>query len=402
MLTGPSLYHANDPASFWRIVTTPAPTPAQWAAAVAAAAGELPIAARVAGDDIDELLYRTLGEGQLGPNPFRLSPLRRLYYEVKPMMPRPLSRWLRWLSSGRSTAAFPLGWPIEGRFAHFQWQVARHLLRLTRQHDLPFIHFWPDALPYAFVLTHDVETADGQAHVRAVADLDASYGFRSSFNFVPERYPLDYRLMDELRERGFEIGVHGLKHDGKDFRTHREFMRRAQRINRHLHDFGAVGFRAPLTHRHPGWMQALDIDYDLSFFDSDPYEPMPGGTMSLWPFMIGKFLELPYTLVQDYTLTAVLKETTPRVWLDKVDFIRAYSGLALVNTHPDYLRNPVTWGVYEDFLRTMRERDDYWHALPRAVSAWWRARAAASTADNLPGAVIRSFRDAEVPTPVSS
>ena len=117
-------------------------------------------------------------------------------------------------------------------------------------------------------------------------------------------------------------------------------MRRAKRINAHLKELDAVGFRSPLTMRNPEWMQALEIEYDLSFFDTDPYEPMPGGTMSIWPFILGHFVELPYTLMQDYTLTAVLGETTPRLWLQKVDFIERYHGMALVNTHPDYLLNP--------------------------------------------------------------
>ena len=78
--------------------------------------------------------------------------------------------------------------------------------------------------------------------------------------------------------------------------------------------------------RNPEWMQALEIEYDLSFFDADPYEPMPGGTMSIWPFILGRFVELPYTLIQDHTLTAVLGETTPRLWLEKVDFIERYRG----------------------------------------------------------------------------
>jgi hypothetical protein len=238
------------------------------------------------------------------------------------------------------------------------------------------------------VLTHDIETAPGQTHARVVADLDAQYGFRSSFNFVPERYPVDRGLMEELRARGFEIGVHGLKHDGKLFRSPAEFRRRAARINRYLKDFGAVGFRAPLTHRNPAWMQALEIEYDLSFFDTDPYEPMPGGTMSIWPFQLGRFVELPYTLVQDYTLTAVLKETTPRIWLEKVDFLERYAGLALLNTHPDYLRTPATERVYAQFLEAMSRRTQYWHALPKEVARWWRDRAQASSIDALPGATL--------------
>jgi hypothetical protein len=176
--------------------------------------------------------------------------------------------------------------------------------------------------------------------------------------------------------------VHGLKHDGKLFRSHAEWTRRAARINSALHRFGASGFRAPLTHRQPEWMQDLETDYDLSFFDTDPYEPMPGGTMSIWPFQLGHFLELPYTLAQDYTLTSVLGEETPRLWLEKVDFLRKYRGMALLNSHPDYLRDGGTWAVYVDFLETMKETGGYWHALPWQVARWWQERAGSSSVPN--------------------
>jgi hypothetical protein len=103
--------------------------------------------------------------------------------------------------------------------------------------------------------------------------------------------------------------------------------------------------------------------------------------------MIGRFIELPYTLVQDYTLTSILRETTPRLWLQKLDFIRDYCGMALLNTHPDYLVSPRTRQVYVDFLRAMRAREDYWHALPGEVAGWWRARAKVASPADLPGAV---------------
>ena len=206
-------------------------------------------------------------------------------------------------------------------------------------------------------------------------------GFRSSFNFVPERYSIDQSLVDELKERGFEVGIHGLKHDGKLFISRDEFERRAKLINNYLKTLGAVGFRAPLTHRHPEWMQILDIEYDLSFFDTDPYEPIPGGTMSLWPFIVGRFVELPYTLIQDYTLTSILGETSPRLWLEKVDFINEYHGMALLNSHPDYLKDPNSFKIYTKFLEAMKNNGEYWHALPRDVARWWRVRAEAKGMD---------------------
>ena len=109
--------------------------------------------------------------------------------------------------------------------------------------------------------------------------------------------------------------------------------------------------------------------------------------MSLWPFEIGRFVELPYTLVQDYTLTEVLRETTPRLWLEKADFIASYGGLVLVNTHPDYLKNPITRSVYIEFLAAMRSRADFWQALPMEIANWWRARSRARSLEELDGGV---------------
>jgi hypothetical protein len=122
-------------------------------------------------------------------------------------------------------------------------------------------------------------------------------------------------------------------------------------------------------------MQALEMDYDLSFFDTDPFEPMPGGTMSIHPFEIGHFIELPYTLVQDYSLFDILHERSPNIWMEKVNFIARYHGLALLNVHPDYMLDSSKLNVYRDFLKRMKDLGGFWHALPQEAAAWWRLRA---------------------------
>ncbi|HAX71655.1 MAG TPA: hypothetical protein DCY14_18720 [Anaerolineae bacterium] len=366
-----NLWSANTLKNFWQLHCSV--EDAAWQSAIQKA---LPILClNPSPSDENDLLQQVLGEGQFGAGHWELSRIRRLYYELKPFIPRTLSRALRQLLQKRHQRDFELGWTIEERYPRFQFQVLKNLMELTGMSSVRFEAFWSHGRRFAFILTHDIEEENGQAFVRAVADLEESLGFRSSFNFVPERYRVDKGLMAELRERGFEIGIHGLKHDGKLFNSHSEFICRAERINHYLNEFDAVGFRSPLTLRNPEWMQTLRIEYDLSFFDTDPFEPMPGGVMSIHPFFIGHFIELPYTLVQDYTLTSVLGETSPRMWLEKVAFIRKYHGMALVNTHPDYLRRPAVLDIYRDFLIMMKTSDDYWHVLPCEIAAWWRNRA---------------------------
>ncbi len=381
-----SLCAGNSPAAFWKLLD-PMPTAGEWNAAVAASAHILPPSAAAHADDAVGLIEAVLSEGQFGARHWTLGTAKRMYYDLKPLLPRPVIGLLRRAYGRHDDRAGGLNWPSESRYADFLQAVLVYVLKSRELESATYVSLWPDDRRLAFVLTHDVELREGHDFVMKVVELEERYGFRSSFNFVPERYRTDQGLLSELKARGFEFGVHDLNHDGKLFRSRAIFDSRAERINAELARTGAAGFRTALTHRNPEWMQALNLEYDLSFFDSDPFEPIPGGTMSLWPFILGRFVELPYTLVQDYTLTEVLGETTPQLWLEKVDFIAARRGMALLNSHPDYLRRPKTWNLYEAFLAEMADRTDVWHALPRDVARWWRARIAARPGEIPLGAV---------------
>jgi peptidoglycan/xylan/chitin deacetylase (PgdA/CDA1 family) len=365
------LWNSNYPRDFWQCQS--ATSDDIWQNAIGRA---LPLQGLPdAQPEIDTVLALALGEARFGSEHWTLSLPKKIYYLLKPVLPRFLTRLMRRGYYHTKKTGPEIQWPVDQRYVVFLWDVLAQVLREIPDQKVNIKALWPDDCRYSLVLTHDVETKLGVEYVRKVADLEEDLGFRSSFNFVPERYQLDLNLIDELRSRGFEIGIHGLKHDGKLFSSRKEFERRANKINRYLKKFDAVGFRTPLTHRNPEWMQALDLEYDLSFFDTDPFEPIPGGTMSIWPFFIGRFVELPYTLVQDYTLTSVLGETTPQIWLEKVDFIEKYFGMALLNSHPDYLAQAANWDVYRQFLLSMKEHNGYWQALPREVANWWRMRA---------------------------
>jgi peptidoglycan/xylan/chitin deacetylase (PgdA/CDA1 family) len=365
-----SLWASNHPRDFW--LCQPEPLEEVWQSTIAASLPALGLP--LAQANVQEILAQTLGEGRFGPAHWSLSFPKRIYYRLKPLLPRIVTRFMRQLYRPSSQTVTEIQWPIEPRYVDFLWSILAQLVRQSREQSLLITALWPEGRRFALVLTHDVESKVGVAYVRQLADLEESLGFRSSFNFVPEGYPLDTGLIDELRRRGFEVGIHGLQHDGRLFESRPAFEKKAAKINTYLKKTGATGFRAPLTIRHPEWMQSLDLEYDLSFFDTDPFEPIPGGTMSIWPFFLGRFIELPYTLVQDYTLTDVLKQDSPRTWLEKVGYIREHCGMALLNSHPDYLRNPARLDVYERFLRAMREEQECWKALPCEAAAWWKER----------------------------
>ncbi len=390
----------NAPWNFWRLLH-PDIGIEEWREASAYAfhlLGDLPVALAGADDPV-EIVDRILTERQFGPDHWRLSPAKHAYYAfARPILPARLRPALRRLLLVPQQRTSLLRWPIEDRYVRYQFAMLRYLLEQTGEPAIPYLRLWPGNRRYALVLTHDIETARGQEFVLEVAALEERYGFRSAFNFVPEDYSINARLIGQLRERGFEIGVHGLRHNGRLFLSRRDFNRDVPRINAHLKRWDAVGFRAPFTHRNPAWMQDLDVEYDSTFFDTDPFETINGGTMSIWPFMMGHFVELPFTLPQDHTLLSMAGERSPRVWLEKINFIERHGGMAMMITHPDYLLDPTFFAVYEEFLRTMSQQSGYWHALPRDVARWWRCRLQLSGYDQesmlaaLPGSAVGMIR----------
>jgi hypothetical protein len=246
---------------------------------------------------------------------------------------------------------------------------------------------WPEGKRFALVLTHDVESAVGQARVRDLCLIEEGLGFRSSFNFVPERYPVLPDLRADLVARGFEVGVHGLRHDGKYFRSRRTFSERSLRINRYLEEWGAVGFRSPSTLRNLDWFHDLAIRYDSSCCDTDPFEPQPQHCGTIFPYFVPRpgdprsgYYELSYTLPQDFTLFVLKREKGNGTWKRKLDWIAEKGGMALINTHPDYMsfggarpgdeEYPVE--DYRDLLAYARDRhrDRCWHVLPRELVSW--------------------------------
>jgi peptidoglycan/xylan/chitin deacetylase (PgdA/CDA1 family) len=207
-----------------------------------------------------------------------------------------------------------------------------------------------------------------------MADLEEKYGFRSLWNLSLAQYPIDWNIAERLRARGFELGAHGLAHDGKLFRSEADFAQLAPLLNRRAQEHELRGFRSPSTLRRAEWIGTMPFDYDSSFADTDPYEPQPGGTCSLFPFHLGRLIELPYTLPQDHTLIHVLRRDPLPLWRLKAQWIASAGGMILTLTHPDYIGSGEHLARYEELLKQLRDIPQSWRALPSEVAQWWRRR----------------------------
>ena len=299
--------------------------------------------------------------------------LLRSYYWLKPLFSRRLLLILRRMLVQRKLKKVRNVWPIDetAGIPPAGWRG------------------WPDGKKFALVLTHDVERSRGRDRCRELAGLEERLGFRSSFNFVGEDYHTPPELRNELVSRGHEVGLHGLSHDGHMYRSRKIFLAQAVRINRLLKEWQVVGFRSPAMHHNLEWLSDLDIVYDASTFDTDPFEPYPDGARTIFPFFVkavaGRpgYVELPYTLPQDFTLYVILRRNDIETWRQKLEWIAERGGMALLITHPDYMAftdgrprfDEFSAKRYEEFLQHVRARYEgmFWNALPCEVARYCAA-----------------------------
>src|SRR6266568_9035211 len=99
----------------------------------------------------------------------------RVYYRIKPFIPQSLRTAVRQRLASRLRDRVVNIWPIMPGSGEppENWPG------------------WPEGKKFALVLTHDVESAAGLRRCRDLMNLDMEFGFRSSFNFIPEA---DYRV----------------------------------------------------------------------------------------------------------------------------------------------------------------------------------------------------------------
>lgn len=173
-----------------------------------------------------------------GDSSFAKKVIRGVYYALRPTFPVAFRRHLQriWLRDW-SKKPFPR-WPVDRSVD----QMFERLMYLaTQSHpdaEIPFIWFWPEAQSSCAIMTHDVETATGLAFTSQLMDINDSFSIKSSFQLIPDaRYSVTPKILASIKERGFEVNVHDLKHDGHLYDSHDKFKQAALKINSFIDRF---------------------------------------------------------------------------------------------------------------------------------------------------------------------
>ena len=110
---------------------------------------------------------------------------------------------------------------------------------------------------------------------------------------------------------------------------------------------------------------------------------------TIFPFWVSSqdpqkgYVELPYTLPQDFLLFILMQEKNIDIWKKKLDWIVDHGGMVLFNAHPNYMNFNTTSHYeeyparyYEEFLEYIKSKYEgqYWQPLPREVSRFWAGK----------------------------
>jgi hypothetical protein len=328
--------------------------------------------------DLAEVVNNLRNEAYLNRSIFN-STMASAYYLLRPFLPVPVRKHLQKITlKDWEKLPFP-HWPVDTTVDNLFERTMLLMLESQGLDRIPFIWFWPDGASSCAIMTHDVETTAGRNFCSTLMDIDDRFGIKASFQVVPERrYQVSDAFLGEIRDRGFEINVQDLNHDGRLYQDREKFLSRIAKINEYGRGWGASGFRAAVLYRRQEWFDSLRFSYDMSVPNVAHLDPQRGGCCTVMPYFIGDVLELPVTTIQDYSLFHILNDYSIDLWKRQINAIHKKNGLMSFIVHPDYITHSHPQSTFETllaYLERLREEKNVWMPIPGEVDRWWRARA---------------------------
>lgn len=282
-----------------------------------------------------------------------------------------------WLTRNRvptAGLAFP-DWPVDRSVETLRWISDRARGHTGHAPDA----VWPLGKKWAFCISHDVDTRKGIGAIPDIARFEESLGLRSCWFIVGNLFSVDPVLIDGLRARGHEIGLHGDVHDNRIAYVSREqIARRLEGCRDSLDRHSIRGFRSPSLLETPALRAELTTRFDYASqipdTEIDSLIAARRGCGTCFPFWKQGLLELPLTLPLEDKLVMAGLDTAgiARFWRQKIAWAREVGGVAQLSVHnePHLLQH--SRAAIEEVLRDVVGDDSAWCATPGEVTDRWK------------------------------
>ena len=230
--------------------------------------------------------------------------------------------------------------------------------------------------PTPVVLTHDIDSTEGlQNLVKLFLGIEESVGALSTNFVVPCAWPIDHGLLQEIKDRGHEIGTHGYDHSNLTaFSSQEEQLIRLKAAQPLIDRYNIIGYRAPSllrTHQLLLNLRKFYI-YDSSIPTSGGPFPVPNnGCASARPFNFEHIVELPLSMPRDGSM--LFLGLSPRkilkIWIDCAKKISSSGGVVLLLTHCEshLSGNKDMLDTYRNFLEFVTSSEQFEWSTPTEI-----------------------------------
>ena len=298
------------------------------------------------------------------PRPPLSSRLPISYQKFPPKVRSLIASTVGRLRRGRADrwAAFP-AWPLD--------LSADFLADMADSASSPFRNG-----PTPVVLTHDLDSAEGLTNLtRWFLAEEEAVGARSVSYVVPRKWPVDYSQLDEVKQRGHELGIHGYDHSNRT--PYVEARQRAQRLNAAMdliERYEIIGYRSPSLLRTRELLHDLGryYRYDSSIPAAGGMFPVPNnGCASARPFEVEGIIEIPITMPRDGSLLFLgyHPDKILDMWISCAEHIARSGGIVMLLTHCEarFSGNKTMLSVYRRFLEHVASSSKYEWNTPSHV-----------------------------------
>ena len=293
-----------------------------------------------------------------------------VYYRLRPAAaPRASSsRCGARTAAARPGATFPR-WPSR-RPCTTSTTCCSACAREVAGNPVPYLAPWPGGHRWALVLTHDVETEVGYRNLHLLRDEEERAGVPLVVELRPDALPVGADVVSDLTERGFEVGVHGLYHDGRDLGRRELLDERLPAMREHAAPLGRR--RLPVARDAPrlGADAAARVRLRLVLPGHRPVR-----APVRWLLHVAAVLQR----ATSSSCRSRCRRTTPcsrssgaatrRRGSRRPTAIRERGGMALLITHPDYMLEPALASRVRPLPGRLQRRPDRLAGAARATSA---------------------------------